>query len=164
MPPEPLEALLREVLLQTPVQGLAKQYAVAMLQQLGARPPYMVWQDSRLAWVDPTQPPQAAPTFRQRFLTMRIHSAQKLCPDDRGIAPWAIEMVRRMDPAQRRALLKDHLHVWPTALAVCYRAQRGLPPLHLHQQQIRRLSGAGLSRALRTLRGLQKGGTHHADS
>ena len=159
---EVLEPLLREILLQQPPAADVRRTAAAMLSRIGAQPPYAVWQDGRLGWLDPTQPPQPTPAFLQRIFTRRIHSAWKLCPQDSGITPWAIEMVRRMNKSQRRSLITDPLGIWPAAFNIIYRARKGLPPLHTAFYG--RLTAAALLQAMRTLRSLSdQGGNHHAD-
>lgn len=151
LPAAEMEALLREVLLQSPGDTPGKRYAAALLHSMGAKPPYGVWQNGRMAWMDPTRPPYEAPTFRSRILTLRLHQAGKLCPDDHGVIPWAMQIAHRLSPAQRRELTADPARVWPLAFAVAYRAQKGLAPVHVDIHRYSSLRLAMLRQALRII-------------
>lgn len=126
------ENILREVLLQSPKQSLAKRCAASMLAAMGVKPPYLTWQDGCLGWMDPTRAPAPSPTFRQRVLTMRIRQAARLCPKNSGFEPFALRIVSRMGEAERRQLLNDSLRIWPAALAIYYRMRAGLTPPRVH--------------------------------
>ena len=151
LPAAEMEALLREVLLQSPGDTPGKRYAAALLHSMGAKPPYGVWQNGRMAWMDPTRPPYEAPTFRSRILTLRLHQAGKLCPDDHGVIPWAMQIAHRLTKAQRRDLTADPARVWPLAFAIAYRAQKGLAPVHVDIHRYSPLRLAILRQALRTI-------------
>ena len=152
LPDAQCERLMREVLLQHPGPSAAKLHAVSKLHQLGVQPPYATWQDDRIAWADPTRKPQETPAFRPRMLTKRIHRAQKLCPHDRGIALWAMEVVHRMSRGQRSQLIADPARIWPLALAIRYRYIRGMEPLHIDLSRLGRGRAWALNDALRLLR------------
>ena len=156
---EPLETLLREVLLQSPRQTLSKRYAASMLASMGVKPPYLTWQDGCLGWIDPTRPPAASPTFRQRVLTMRIRQAARLCPIDSGIVPFCLRIVTHMNAAERRQLINDSLHIWPAALAIYYRHIAGHRPLRLHPPTP--LHQQGLAIALDIIERIDSSGGNH---
>ena len=78
MPPEDAQRLLRQVLLADPRGSLTKRVAMAMLVSMGAPAPYAVWQDGRLGYVDPTQPPPQTASFYQRMITRCLNRAAAL--------------------------------------------------------------------------------------
>jgi len=154
MPEEKMIALCREILLQHPAPTTGKQYAAAILKQLGVQPPYAVWTDNRIGFVDPDKAAAASPTFRQRVTAMRIRQAKKLA--DASLIPWAMTMVHRMNPAQRRDLIADPMRIWPTALAMVYRKKTGLPPLRLNLNRFHSLRAEALKQALHLLHALDR--------
>ena len=154
MPEEKMIALCREILLQHPAPTTGKQYAAAILKQLGVQPPYAVWTDNRIGFVDPDKAAAASPTFRQRVTAMRIRQAKKLA--DASLIPWAMTMVHRMNPAQRRDLIADPMRIWPTALAMVYRKKMGLPPLRLNLSRFHSLRAEALKQALHLLHALDR--------
>ena len=156
LPADECEALMREVLLQHPSPSAAKLCAVSTLCALGVPPPYAAWQNGRIAWLDPTRDPGESAPFRPRLLTLRIRRAQKLCPGDRHIALWCMEIVHRMTKRQRSRVIADPTHVWPLAFAIRYRTLRGMEPLHLDISRLGRVRRQALNEALSVLRTLTK--------
>lgn len=149
MPAEPLITLCREVLLQHPASTPGKRCAAAMLHRLGVQPPYTAWMDDRIALMDPTRVSEETPTFIQRVLTLRVRQVRKLA--GRAAIPWAMQCISRMSKARRRSLLADRHRVWPLAMAVCYRAQTGLPPLKVNLNVLTPQRMAAFKQALHTL-------------
>lgn len=131
LPKETLALLLRRVLVQSPQSTLAKQYAGSTLPAAGEQPPYLLWQEGRMGWADPTRQPAPTPSFLQRMFTRRIRQARKLCPMDSGVIPYAMRIIAHMNADERRMLINDAARVWPLALASCYRYRSGLPRLRM---------------------------------
>lgn len=154
MPKESMAALCREILLQHPAPTTGKQYATAILKQLGVEPPYAVWTDNRIGFVDPDQAAAGSPTFRQRVTAMRIRQAKKMA--DASLIPWAMGLVHRMNPAQRRDLLADPLRVYPVAMAMIYRRRQGMPPLRISLKAFTDLRFRALKHALHILHALDR--------
>ena len=153
MPPEEAQRLLRQVLLADPRGSLTKRVAMAMLASMGAPAPYAVWQDGRLGYVDPTQPPPPAASFYQRMITRCLNRAAALAQDG-GFMPWALSRVRRMSEDERFRLIADRWKVWPLAMSVRYRCESGLPPQRIYAERLNMHARRGLKRALHILRGL----------
>ena len=159
MPAREAEALLREILLQADVS--AKTVALEQLCALSAPTPYLVRREGRIFCVDPSQPPPAAPTFCQRFLTRRLRQAARLCPEE-GFLPWALEQAHRMSRNQRLRLAADAARIWPLALALRYQALRGLGPVAIDIRTLNNTRARELRRALHCLRTLTpKEAIHH---
>lgn len=152
--------LLRETLLQHPQMTRAKRVAMAALHQLGVSPPYLAWTEGRIVMTDPTRARQGSLPFKRRVLTLRIHQARRLCAGDRSFVPWAMALIHRMSPAQRRHVIADHLHIWPMALALRYRAHRGMMPLRVDIARLGSLRLQLLREALTTIRRLERKDSH----
>ena len=159
MPPEEAQRLLRQVLLADPRGSLAKRVAMAMLASMGAPAPYAVWQEGRLGYVDPTQPPPAAASFYQRMITRCLNRAAALAQDG-GFVPWALSRVRRMSESERFRLIADRCRVWPLAMSVRYRLEKGLAPQRVHAESLNVDYRRSLKRALHILRGLKEENAH----
>ena len=154
MPRETLIPLLRETLLQHPGATLGKKYAAAMLLKLGVQPPYLTWTDDRLGMIDPTRAAQPSPTFLQKHLTRRIHQAAKL--GGRALSPWAVQLVSRMNRAERRDLINDLMRIWPVAFAAAFRSRNGLAPLRIRPSAFTPMRAEALNRALRLIHQLER--------
>lgn len=152
--------LLRETLLQHPQMTRAKHVAMAALQKLGVPPPYLTWANGRIALADPTRMKQGALPFKRRVLTLRIHQALRLCAGDHAFIPWAMALIHRMNPAQRRHVIADHLHIWPLALALRYRAHRSMMPLRVDIARLGSIRLQLLREALMTIRRLERKDSH----
>ena len=162
MPPEEAQRLLRQVLLADPRTSLTKRVAMAMLASMGAPAPYAVWQDGRLGCVDPTQPPPQTASFYQRMITRSLNRAAALAGDG-GFVPWALARIRRMSENERFRLVADRRRVWPLALSIRYRWERGLSPQHIDAASLDTRRRRALKGALYILRGLKEEHTyeHH---
>lgn len=97
----------------------------------------------RLGYVDPTQPPPQTASFYQRMITRCLNRAAALAQDG-SFMPWALARVRRMSESERFRLIADRRKVWPLALSIRYRCERGLPPQRIDTM---RLNGAGCTRS-----------------
>ncbi len=150
MDDEDREAFLREVLLQCPNAEKLRRTAIAMLDEMHAQPPYASWKKGRLVWINPNETPAKEASFRQRHLTRRLRMAHKLCENDAYFIPWAMETITKLGRDVQSQIIADPAHVWPAALAIRYRALRGMAPIHLHS--INRDRAALLNHALRCLR------------
>ena len=159
MPPEDAQRLLRQVLLADPRGSLTKRVAMAMLVSMGAPAPYAVWQDGRLGYVDPTQPPPQTASFYQRMITRCLNRAAALAQDG-SFMPWALARVRRMSESGRFRLIADRRKVWPLALSIRYRCERGLPPQRIDTMRLNAQDAHALKSALHMLRGLKEDNTH----
>ena len=159
MPPEDAQRLLRQVLLADPRGSLTKRVAMAMLVSMGAPAPYAVWQDGRLGYVDPTQPPPQTASFYQRMITRCLNRAAALAQDG-SFMPWALARVRRMSESERFRLIADRRKVWPLALSIRYRCERGLPPQRIDTMRLNAQDAHALKSALHILRGLKEDNTH----
>lgn len=159
MPPEDAQRLLRQVLLADPRGSLTKRVAMAMLVSMGAPAPYAVWQDGRLGYVDPTQPPPQTASFYQRMITRCLNRAAALAQDG-SFMPWALARVRRMSESERFRLIADRRKVWPLALSIRYRCERGLPPQRIDTMRLNAQDAHALKSALHMLRGLKEDNTH----
>lgn len=149
LPADEREALLREVLMQHPADSPAKRYAMSALRQMGAPAPYASWTRDRFLLIDPERLYAPVPTFRQRFLTRRIRQLAKLC--GREAIPWGMEALSRMSHGQQCRVISDHWKVWPLAMAMRWRARKGLPPLRIPIHTMSTLRLAALKDALQTL-------------
>lgn len=149
---EDCEALMREILLQQDTHPDAAREAARVLQEIGAEPPYVSWKSGRLTLADPARAAGETPAFLQRILTARIHRAWQLSGCDKTICLWAMEKVTRMTKAQRRLLIQNDGHVWPLALVIRYRCERGMEPVHLDADRLGRGRAWALTEALRVLR------------
>ncbi len=146
----PREAFLRQALLSCPDSDDVRRVCVALLDEMKAPPPYAAWKKGRIVWIDPTRPPVQEPTFRQRFLTRRLHRAGKLAGDDLYFVPWAMETVTRLGRRAQNDIIRDPAHIWPMALALRYRAKRGMKPMHV--KPLNKTRAAMLCRALRLMK------------
>lgn len=147
------QRMLREALLCDPRDSEVKRVAAAELLALGAQPPFTIWHEGHIASVDPTAPLPAQPGLMQRLIVRRIARA-KAIHGGGGIIPYALEMVRRMSPAQRAGLAGDPARVWPLALCMRYRADSGFTPLKIQIDGLNQPRAGELRRALKTLRTL----------
>ena len=156
MPPREAQRLLREVLLTDSRGSLVKRVAMAMLVSTGASAPYAVWQDGRLGYVDPTQPPPPVASFYQRMLTRAVNRGADLAESE-GFIPWALKRIRRMSEAGRRRLIADRGRLWPLAMSIAYRSERNLAPQRVDAARLSGTVRRELNDALRILRALGGG-------
>lgn len=156
MPLREAQRLLREVLLTDSRGSLVKRVAMAMLVSTGASAPYAVWQDGRLGYVDPTQPPPPVASFYQRMLTRAVNRGADLAESE-GFIPWALKRIRRMSEAGRRRLIADRGRLWPLAMSIAYRSERNLAPQRVDAARLSGTVRRELNDALRILRALGGG-------
>ena len=145
--------MLREALLCDPRDSEVKRVAAAELLALGAQPPFTIWHEGHIASVDPTAPLPSQPGLMQRLIVRRIARA-KAIHGGGGIIPYALEMVRRMNPAQRAGLAGDPGRIWPLALCMRYRTESGFTPPQIRIDGLNQPRAKELRRALQTLRTL----------
>ena len=161
LPAQESEAILRQALMQHPADSAAKRRAMLMLAHMGAPAPYTLWTRDRFLLVDPNRLLAPSPSFRQRFLTLRIRRMARLC--GRAAIPWALQVVSRMPRSQQLRLIHDPHRIWPLALALRYRALHGLPPVRISAQNLSTARVAALKNALRTLHRMHEGGSPYAN-
>lgn len=134
LPPREAEALLREILLQTPDPLPIKAKALSLLSAMGAPAPYLQREEGRLSLTDPACPARRA-TFRQRYLTRRISRGATLAVDE-GFSLWALGQIHRMSRAQRTCVVADPARIWPLALALRYNALRCHQPVQIPLEEL----------------------------
>ena len=65
-----------------------------------------------------------------------------------------------MSESERFRLIADRRKVWPLALSIRYRCERGLPPQRIDTMRLNAQDARALKSALHMLRGLKEDNTH----
>ena len=93
------------------------------------------------------------------MITRCLNRAAALAQDG-SFMPWALARVRRMSENERFRLIADRRKVWPLALSIRYRCERGLPPQRIDTMRLNAQDAHALKSALHMLRGLKEDNTH----
>lgn len=131
MPEDRRERLLREVLVMQPEARMVKRAAVALMSEMGIKPPYLIWEKERLLMIDPTRQGDGASTVAQRVTARKIRKAAELAKS-RELIPWAIQLIHNLDAYGRDHIVHDRQNVWPVALAMYFTRRQGLAAIPLN--------------------------------
>lgn len=131
---ERAERLLREALTQNAHGDEVQRYAIAALCGIGAKPPYVIWQDGRIVQVDPLAQPVREPSSLQKMLFWRLQRLQQLAGDSRVVAhAWGL--LRRMSRRQRYSVALDVRRCWREAMLRHFFQNRGILAIGWNQQE-----------------------------